>query len=81
MPAAARKMKPSPSVSMTTANCGWPMTRRKTTVEYEAEGGDGNREECADPVVEAEMGDQANATKPPSIMMSPWAKLIISVAL
>ena len=29
IPAAARKMKPSPSVSMTTANCGWPITRRK----------------------------------------------------
>ena len=25
-----RKIAPSPMVSMTTANCGWPSTRRRT---------------------------------------------------
>ncbi len=56
MEAKLRKMAPRPMVSMTTANCGWPMTRRRTTAVQRGaeERDDGDGQGQRHPVAEAE---------------------------
>ena len=45
-------------------------------------GGNHDRDQSAHPIIECTQCDHAlYATNPPSIMMSPWAKFTISVAL
>ena len=76
-------MKPTPIVTMTIANAGWPSTGRSATRSRPAPRSAMTATAATTPSQNGRptMATAVRATKPPSIIRSPWAKLTVSVAL
>ena len=76
-------MKPMPIVTMTIAKAGCPSTRRSARRSRPAPKAAMTAIAATTPSQNGRpsVATAVSATKPPSIIRSPWAKLTVSVAL
>ena len=82
-PATARSVKPRPMVSISTAKCGSPIMGRSNTRSSRAPTTAMTSTAAKRPSAKGQSRRlmKTTAMKAPIIMISPWAKLTISVAL
>ena len=78
-----RRMKPRPMVSISTAKCGSPIMGRSSSRSIKAPSTAMTPRVASRPQAKGQsrMLTKVKAMKAPIIMMSPWAKFTISVAL